>query len=224
MTWSEISFSLRNLPVRAFDSRAQGFSPPLARQRSSCPPPSPNLVRTHLIENHQALRDSAPCLSRAATLPKATKLELGRGAHLKTPSSANHTAAASQPTGRIAKAASWLHLSRVSPALLPPERPSHTHTPKPGFGGRGHEIVKMNKLFAVLHVVRTHVACFTSCCCCCLHIKSRSGLYSVLSNIRTGPTDADAFRGHRLTTQKGYTYQKEIKGPRKVNTHAIIGK
>ena len=25
--------------------------------------------------------------------------------------------------------------------------------------------------------------------CCCLHIKSRSGLYSVLSNIRTGPTD-----------------------------------
>ena len=44
------------------------------------------------------------------------------------------------------------------------------------------------------------------------------------NNIRTGPTDADAFRGHRLTTQKGYTYQKEIKGPRKVNTHAIIGK
>ena len=72
-------------------------------------------MRTHLVENYQALRDSAPCLSRAATLPKATKSELGRGAHLKTPSSANHTAAASQPTGRIAKAASWLHLSRVSP-------------------------------------------------------------------------------------------------------------
>ena len=132
--------SLRNFPVRAFDSRAQGFSPPLTRRRSSCPPPSPNLVRTHPIENYQALRDSAPCLSRAATLPKATKLELGRGAHLKTPSSANHTAAASQPTGRVAKAASWLHLSRVSPALHPPERPSHTHTPKPGFGGRGHEV------------------------------------------------------------------------------------
>ena len=62
------------------------------------------------------------------------------------------------------------------------------------------------------------------CCCCCLHIKSRSDLYSKLSNIRTGPTDANAFRGHRLTTQKGYTYRKEIKGPRKVNTHAIIGK
>ena len=69
-------------------------------------------------------------------LPKGTKLELGRGAHLGTPSSANHTAAASQPTGRIAKAASWLHLSRMSPALHSPERPSHIHTPKPGFGGR----------------------------------------------------------------------------------------
>ena len=43
--------------------------------------------------------------------------------------------------------------------------------------------------------------------CCCLHIKeSRSDLYSVPSNIRIGPTDANAFRGHRLTTQKGYTY------------------
>ena len=66
-----------------------------------------------------------------------------------------------------------------------------------------------------------HTCC---CCCCCLHIKSSSDLYSVLSNIRTGPTDANAFRGHRLTTQKGYTHRKEIKGPRKVNTHAIIGK
>ena len=64
-------------------------------------------------------------------LPKETKLELGRGVHLGTPSSANHTAAASQPTGRIAKAASWLDLLRVSPALHLSERPSHTHTPKP---------------------------------------------------------------------------------------------
>ena len=39
-----------------------------------------------------------------------------------------------------------------------------------------------------------HSCCCCCCCCCCLHIKSRSGLYSVLSNIRTGPTDADAFR------------------------------
>ena len=36
-------------------------------------------------------------------------------------------------------------------------------------------------------------------------------IYSVLSNIRTGPTDANAFRGHRLTTQKGYTLWKKKK-------------
>ena len=79
-----------------------------------------------------------------------------------------------------------------------------------------------------VHALRIFIAVqvqHSCCCCCCLHIKSRSDLYSVLSNIRTGPTDdADAFRGHRLTTQKGYKYQKEIKGPRKVNTHAISGK
>ena len=82
-------------------SRAQGFSPLLAHRRSSCPPLSPNLVRTHPMEHYyQALRDSVSCLLRATTLPKGTKLELGRGAHLGTPSSsANHTAAASQPTG-----------------------------------------------------------------------------------------------------------------------------
>ena len=67
----------------------RGSAPPLARRRSSCPLPSPNLVRTHPIEHYyQALRDSATCLSCAATLPKGTKLELGRGVHLGTPSSA----------------------------------------------------------------------------------------------------------------------------------------
>ena len=110
MTVVRHQLSLRNLPVQACDSRAQGFSPPLARRRSSYPPPSPNLVRTHPIEHYQPLRDSAPCLSRAATLPKGTKLGPGRGAHLGTPSSANYTAAASQPTGGIAQAASWLYI------------------------------------------------------------------------------------------------------------------
>ena len=57
----------------------------------------------------------------------------------------------------------------------------------------------------ILHPLLSTFSSTCCCCCCCLHIKSRSGLYSVLSNIRTGPTDADAFRGHRLTTQKGYT-------------------
>ena len=78
--------------------------------------------------------------------------------------------------------------------------------------------------FELSNFQQTSAASIISCCCCCVHIKSRSDLYSILSNIRTGPTDANAFRGHRLTTQKGYTYQKERKGPRKVNTHAIIGK
>ena len=134
----------------AFPSETSRFKPVILAHRGSALPwlvddlaslrLAPNLVRTHPIEHYQALRNSAPCLSRAATLPKGTKLGLGRGAHLGTPSSANHTAAASQPTGLIAKAASWLHLFRVSPALHPPERPSHTHTLKPGFGGRGHEM------------------------------------------------------------------------------------
>ena len=35
-------------------------------------------MRTHPIEYYQALRDSAPCLSRAATLPKGTELGLGK--------------------------------------------------------------------------------------------------------------------------------------------------
>ena len=147
-----------------FDSRAQGFSPPLARRRSSSRPPSLNLVRTHPIEHYQTLRDSAPCLSRAATFPKGTKLELGRGAHLGTPSSANHTAAASQPTGLIAKAARWLHISRMSPTLHPPERPSHTHTPKPGYdvGGRGPEDSNKLRFQIVLRVYCTTGICVLS--------------------------------------------------------------
>ena len=43
-----------------------------------------------------------------------------------------------------------------------------------------------------------------------LHIQSRSDLYSVLSNIRTGPTDANAFQW----SQANY--------PERVRTH--IGK
>ena len=39
----------------------------------------------------------------------------------------------------FAKTDSWLHFSRASPALHPPERPYHIHTPEPGFGGREHE-------------------------------------------------------------------------------------
>ena len=62
------------ISVRAFDSRAQELSTPLARRRSSCPLPSPNLVRTHPMERYQALRDSTPCLSRAATSPEGHQI------------------------------------------------------------------------------------------------------------------------------------------------------
>ena len=51
----------------AGDSRAQGFSPPLARRRSSCPPPSPNLVRTHPIDHY------LPCSPRQCSLPLACR-------------------------------------------------------------------------------------------------------------------------------------------------------
>ena len=79
----EISFSPRNVPVRAFDCPGQGFSTPLARRRSSCPPPTPNVVHTHSIERCCALpgfpRQSPLPLARHH-LPKRTRLELGRGA------------------------------------------------------------------------------------------------------------------------------------------------
>ena len=46
-------------------------------------------------------------------------------------------------TDRLNREGSQLTASllRVSPALHPPEKFSHTHTPKPGFGGRGHDSV-----------------------------------------------------------------------------------
>ena len=98
-TWSDISFFLRNLPVRAFDSGAQGFSTLLTRRPSSCPPPSLNLVRTHLIERYQALRDSAPCLLRATTSRRPPNWSSEEVRTWETLPSTNHTVAASQRTG-----------------------------------------------------------------------------------------------------------------------------
>ena len=140
--WLEINFSLRNITVRAIDSHAQGFSTPLARQRSGFPPPSSNLVRTPPIEHYQALHDSATAPRVPPHLPEDTKLVLGGGAHLETPPLANYTAATSQPTGWIAKAISWLHLSKSEPhCTLLRETPSHTPTLKSVFGGRGRMYV-----------------------------------------------------------------------------------
>ena len=72
-------------------------------------------------------------------------------------------------------AASWLHLLRVSPALHPPERPSHTHTPKPGFGGKGHEVAcpyknerrfdGFERVLRINTTITTYVLCVTMCVC-----------------------------------------------------------
>ena len=72
--WSDISFSFRNRSVRSLDSRAQGISSPMARQRSSRSPPLPNLVRTCPTECYQSLRNSPPCLSRSATPPEGHQI------------------------------------------------------------------------------------------------------------------------------------------------------
>ena len=67
---SEIGFSLRKLPVRAFDSRAQGFNTPLAHRRSTCRLPSRNLVRAHAIEHHQVVHPA----SRVPTVPEEHRI------------------------------------------------------------------------------------------------------------------------------------------------------
>ena len=136
--------------TRSFPSETSRFAPLILAHRGSALPwrvddrAALRLRRIWWVPTRQSTTRLSATMFPASRVPphfpKGTKLELGRGAHLGTPSSANHTAAASRPTGRIAKAASWLHLSRVSPALHPPERPSHTHTPKPVFGGRRHEV------------------------------------------------------------------------------------
>ena len=81
-TWSEISFPLRNLPVRPFDFRTQGFSIPLAGRRSSCHPSSLYLMRTHCWFALPLIVIPRQCHLPLAChhLPKGTKLELARGA------------------------------------------------------------------------------------------------------------------------------------------------
>ena len=78
--------SFKNVPVRlTFDSRAQGFStPPLTRRRSSCPPSSPNLVRTHPLGRYQAFRESVPSLSRTTTSRRAPNWSSGEAQLVNT--------------------------------------------------------------------------------------------------------------------------------------------
>ena len=43
----------------------------------------------------------------------------------------------------------WAASLEGEPGLNPPERPSYTHTPKPGFGGRGHEGIAVSLMLLV---------------------------------------------------------------------------
>ena len=71
-------------------------------------------------------------------------------------------------------AASWLHLLRVTPALHPPERPSHTHTPKPGFGGRGHDVVIWGVIWWISKLMYVCLYEFSS-------VDTAGGLYLLIS-------------------------------------------
>ena len=96
-------------------------------------------MRTHPIERYQTLRDSAPCLSRAATSRRTPnwKSEVARAweHHPRKPYRRRVS------TDQLNQEDSQLSASlegKTGPH--PPERPSHARTPKPGFGGRGHEV------------------------------------------------------------------------------------
>ena len=95
----------------AFPSKTSRFTPLILAHRGSA---LPSIAESGAYPPDRALPGSP---RRHCSLPLAcrhppegTVMELGKGTHLGTPFSVNHTAAASQPTGRIA-----------------------------GFGGRGHE-------------------------------------------------------------------------------------
>ena len=93
----------------AFPSDTSRFAPLILAHRDSALPwlvndrSSLRLRRIWCVPTRwSATRLSAPVLPASRVpphLPKCTKLELGRGAHLGTPSSTNHTDTASQPIG-----------------------------------------------------------------------------------------------------------------------------
>ena len=118
-------------PGSAFGSRGHGFSPPLA----------PIELPSAFAESGAYPPDrELPGSPRQCSLllacrhpPEGHQIGARKRRTPDTPSSANHTAAASQPTGRIAKATSWLHLSRVSLALHPPGKTLPHSYPEPRF-------------------------------------------------------------------------------------------
>ena len=136
-----------NSPVRAFDSRAQGLSTPLARRRSSYPPPTPNLVFIHptvrYIGTSVRLRvccgalpptrlfasDVTYCLYRATSSRRASKWRSEQADRMDTILQPNRCRVSTDPLSSVDS--QLVSLLRVSPILHPPVRPSHTQTPRP---------------------------------------------------------------------------------------------
>ena len=100
---------LSSPPIGAFDSRARGLSIPLARRRSSCPPPSSNLEFTHPIERPMIrsrmlppptrLSAKAPhtCVSRVPPPSEGHRIGAWKSRTGWTASSNNQTTAAASP-------------------------------------------------------------------------------------------------------------------------------
>ena len=51
-----------------------------------------------------------------------------------------------RPAESLRNDSSWFYVSRLSPALHPPGRPSHTHPPKADFGARRRDNMMSYKI------------------------------------------------------------------------------
>ena len=157
--WSEIHFSLRNLPVRAFDSRAQAFSSPspgssMIVRRASLRPrqiccllhPIEHTIKyygTHLRvlqrPTRQAFREIATCLTRTASsrrAPNWSSDEAHRVNAILTQPKRRHVS-----THRLNRVDSQMVPSHegVSPAPNRQEKPSHTNIPQNQVSEGGRE-------------------------------------------------------------------------------------
>ena len=89
------------------------------------------------IERYQALRDNAPCLSRAATLPNGTEWGSEEAVHLGN-TILNQTYRCRISTDRLNREDSQLaaFLEGEPGPTIAGKTLFNTHTPKRGFGGR----------------------------------------------------------------------------------------
>ena len=135
-SWSEISFPPRNLPVDAFEFRAQGFSISLARQGTRFPLPSSTFYGTL----KRALR---PTRLSTTFPPPLACYPLSEQAHLvntiRNQPNCRHVLTAG-PIGKNNQIVLFLE-GESSRIPNQPERPFPTQTPKPDFRGRRREMM-----------------------------------------------------------------------------------